>query len=82
MQARYAELAARTGATFPASAKAGGLSVANKQLIEIMRAVQARHSVLIMDEPTAPLGPAERGRLVRSGRPAAGGRHRDHLHFP
>jgi ABC-type sugar transport system ATPase subunit len=62
MQARYAELAARTGATFPASAKAGVLSVANKQLIEIMRAVQARHSVL-MDEPTAPLGPAERGRL-------------------
>ena len=63
MQSRYAELAARTGATFPASAKAGGLSVANKQLIEIMRAVQARHTVLIMDEPTAPLGPAERGRL-------------------
>ena len=61
MQSRYAELAARTGATFPASAKAGVLSVANKQLIEIMRAVQARHNVLIMDEPTAPLGPAERG---------------------
>ncbi len=63
MRARFAELAARTGATFPAEAKAGTLSVANKQLIEIMRAVQARHSVLIMDEPTAPLGPAERGRL-------------------
>ncbi len=63
MRTRFAELAARTGATFPAEAKAGGLSVANKQLVEIMRAVQARHSVLIMDEPTAPLGPAERGRL-------------------
>jgi ABC-type sugar transport system ATPase subunit len=63
MRARFAELAAHTGATFAADAKAGGLSVANKQLIEIMRAVQARHSVLIMDEPTAPLGPAERGQL-------------------
>ena len=63
MRARFAELAARTGVTFPPDAKAGELSVANKQLIEIMRAVQARHSVLIMDEPTAPLGPAERDRL-------------------
>ena len=32
-------------------------------MIEIMRAVQARHNVIIMDEPTAPLGPAERSRL-------------------
>ena len=63
MRARFAELAARTGAGFAADTKAGKLSVANKQLIEIMRAVQAQHSVLIMDEPTAPLGPAERGRL-------------------
>jgi len=63
MRTRFAALAERTGATFPAEARAGTLSVANKQLIEIMRALEARHTVLIMDEPTAPLGPAERGRL-------------------
>jgi ABC-type sugar transport system ATPase subunit len=63
MRARFAELAARLGAPFAPDHKAGALSVANQQLIEIMRAVQARHSVLIMDEPTAPLGPAERGKL-------------------
>lgn len=63
MRRRFAELAAHTGAGFPAEAKAGALSVANKQLIEIMRAVQAKHSVMIMDEPTASLGPAERARL-------------------
>ncbi len=63
MKARFGALAARTGASFAPETKAGTLSVANQQLIEIMRAVQAKHSVLIMDEPTAPLGPAERGKL-------------------
>ena len=41
-------------------AKASTLSVANQQMLEIMRAVQADHNVIIMDEPTAPLGPFER----------------------
>jgi ABC-type sugar transport system ATPase subunit len=44
-------------------AKAGTLSVANQQMLEIMRAVHAEHDVIIMDEPTAPLGPFERSRL-------------------
>ena len=39
------------------------LSVANQQMLEIMRAVHAKHDVIIMDEPTAPLGPFERTRL-------------------
>jgi ABC-type sugar transport system ATPase subunit len=42
---------------------AGTLSVANQQMIEILRAVQTDQNVLIMDEPTAPLGPYERARL-------------------
>jgi ABC-type sugar transport system ATPase subunit len=33
---------------------AGTLSVANQQMIEILRAVQTDQNVLIMDEPTAP----------------------------
>ena len=44
-------------------AKANTLSVANQQMLEIMRAVHAEHDVIIMDEPTAPLGPFERARL-------------------
>lgn len=43
--------------------KATTLSVANQQMLEIMRAVHAEHDVIIMDEPTAPLGPFERSRL-------------------
>ena len=42
---------------------ANTLSIANQQMLEIMRAVHAEHDVIIMDEPTAPLGPFERSRL-------------------
>jgi ABC-type sugar transport system ATPase subunit len=63
MERRYAELAAWMGVGIPAHARAGSLSVANQQMVEIMRAVQADHRVLIMDEPTAPLGPFERSKL-------------------
>jgi ABC-type sugar transport system ATPase subunit len=63
MEKRFAELAAWMGLKIPAHAKAGTLSVANQQMLEIMRAVQAEQSILIMDEPTAPLGPYERSRL-------------------
>lgn len=63
MRARYAEVSAWMGIDIPAGARAGGLSVANQQMLEIMRAVLADGRVLIMDEPTAPLGPFERERL-------------------
>ncbi|GGC54197.1 sugar ABC transporter ATP-binding protein [Chelatococcus reniformis] len=63
MERRFAELAEWMGLKVAAHAKAGTLSVAQQQMLEIMRAVQADQSVLIMDEPTAPLGPYERSRL-------------------
>ncbi|MBN9021371.1 MAG: sugar ABC transporter ATP-binding protein [Rhizobiales bacterium] len=63
MERRFQELAAWMGLKIAPHAKAGTLSVANQQMLEIMRAVQAEHSVIIMDEPTAPLGPFERSRL-------------------
>lgn len=63
MEKRFSELADWMGVTIAPHAKAETLSVANQQMLEIMRAVQAEHDVLIMDEPTAPLGPFERSRL-------------------
>ncbi len=60
MERRFAELAALMGVTLSPHQRAGALPVASQQMIEIMRAIEAEHSVLIMDEPTAPLGPFER----------------------
>jgi len=63
MERRFGELAAWMGLKIAPHVKAGSLSVANQQMLEIMRAVQADRGVLIMDEPTAPLGPYERAKL-------------------
>ncbi|MBC7735460.1 MAG: sugar ABC transporter ATP-binding protein [Bacteriovorax sp.] len=63
MTRRFEELSEWMGFTVAPQARASTLSVANLQMLEIMRAVQADRDVLIMDEPTAPLGPFERSRL-------------------
>jgi ABC-type sugar transport system ATPase subunit len=63
MRARYAELSSWMGVAIAPSVKAGTLPIASQQMLEIMRAVLAEGRVLIMDEPTAPLGPFERERL-------------------
>jgi rhamnose transport system ATP-binding protein len=63
MERRFGELAEWIGLKVSPDVKANTLSVANQQLLEIMRAVQADHKIIIMDEPTAPLGPFERARL-------------------
>jgi ABC-type sugar transport system ATPase subunit len=59
----FKALAARTGVSVDPNAKAGSLSVATQQMLEIMRALAANHRILIMDEPTSSLGPAEREHL-------------------
>ncbi|MGA9322817.1 MAG: sugar ABC transporter ATP-binding protein [Xanthobacteraceae bacterium] len=63
MEKRFRELAQWMGVNISPHVKANTLSVANQQMLEIMRAVHAEHDVIIMDEPTAPLGPFERSRL-------------------
>ncbi len=63
MHARFSELSVWMGIDIPPRLKAGFLSVANQQMLEIMRAVLSDGRILIMDEPTAPLGPFERQRL-------------------
>jgi ABC-type sugar transport system ATPase subunit len=60
---RFKELADTLGTDIDPNAVAGSLSVANQQLLEIMRALEAEHRILILDEPTTSLGAPERQKL-------------------
>jgi ribose transport system ATP-binding protein len=51
------------GTRIPTSARAGGLSVAQQQLVEIARALVGESKLLILDEPTAALSRHEVERL-------------------
>ncbi|MCF8525988.1 MAG: sugar ABC transporter ATP-binding protein [Candidatus Nanopelagicales bacterium] len=51
------------GLTRPLRTPAGALTPADQQLLEIAKAVYRRASTVIMDEPTAALGDADRQRL-------------------
>ncbi|MTD56068.1 ATP-binding cassette domain-containing protein [Amycolatopsis sp. RM579] len=62
MRTRLAKASARLG-HIPPDVAAGALSVADQQLIEIMRALEANPRVLLFDEPTASLAKSERDRL-------------------
>jgi ABC-type sugar transport system ATPase subunit len=59
----FRELTTRLGLTIDPDARAASLSAANQQMLEIMRALATDHRILIIDEATASLGPAERERL-------------------
>ncbi|WP_019658694.1 sugar ABC transporter ATP-binding protein [Variovorax atrisoli] len=58
-----ARLLQRLGADFTADVVVGTLSIAQRQLVEIARALQFEARVLIMDEPTTPLSEHETARL-------------------
>ena len=47
----------------PVSVPAGALSLAQRQLLEVVKALLARPEVLLLDEPTAALGPEEVAQL-------------------
>jgi ABC-type sugar transport system ATPase subunit len=61
--ARYDEAARAMQVEIPPGAVAGRLSTAQQQLLEVMRALAAERRVIVMDEPTASLGHAERATL-------------------
>ena len=53
----------RLGAKFGPETLVGALSIAERQLVEIARAIHARSRILIMDEPTTALSSRETDRL-------------------
>lgn len=63
MEAGCVEVLARLGAEFKATTPVSVLSIAERQLVEIARALHANASVLVMDEPTTPLSSRETDRL-------------------
>ncbi len=58
------------------------LTVAQRQLLELTKAIAANPRVLILDEPTAPLGADRVATVFELVREATRGRGRGHLHLP
>lgn len=64
MRAEYRELCQRLKVDIDPDARAGDLSVAQQQSLEIMRALRSNARVLLFDEPTASLALPERQTLL------------------
>lgn len=62
---RYDALVERTGFELPADARVGDLRIAERQKVEILRALARDARVIVMDEPTAALSRPEAELLLR-----------------
>jgi simple sugar transport system ATP-binding protein/ribose transport system ATP-binding protein len=60
---RFRELAHRVGFELSPDVRAGSLSIADQQKVEIMRALSRNASIVVMDEPTAALSDNETAAL-------------------
>ena len=60
MRRRFFELAKVLDVHIDPTANAGTLPLAQQRQLELMRAINANHRIVIMDEPTAALGPHDR----------------------
>jgi len=65
MRRRYVQLCQELDVASHPDVGAGTLSVADQQLIEIMRALVSDPQIILLDEPTASLAPHERTVLLR-----------------
>ena len=63
MRRRFRELASRVGFDLPPDVRAGNLSTADQQKVEIMRALSRNAAIVVMDEPTAALSDHESAAL-------------------
>ncbi len=68
LQSRVEQLMQRTRLPLDPSARAGDLSVALKQRLEILKALAGDAAILLLDEPTAVLAPAEAHELLALAR--------------
>lgn len=64
IRSEYLALCKRLRVTIPARTLAGKLSIADQQILEIMRALVAKASIILLDEPTAALSASERESLL------------------
>jgi rhamnose transport system ATP-binding protein len=65
MRTRFELLCKDVGLSIPAGARAGDLSVADQQMLEIMRALESGARIILLDEPTTSLVQSERETLFR-----------------
>jgi ribose transport system ATP-binding protein len=73
MHAAAREMLAEVGLDIQTRRRVDALSVAQRQLLEIAKALGRRPLVLILDEPTSALGPAESDRVLELARRHASG---------
>jgi len=73
LRARVLGLMERVGLPLEPSAVAGGLTVAARQRLEILKALAADATILLLDEPTAVLAPPDAAELLRVVRDFAAG---------
>ncbi len=64
MRSRSAQLFAELGVDLDPDRRAAGLSIADQQLVEIVKALSTDARVIVMDEPTAALSANEADRLL------------------
>jgi ABC-type sugar transport system ATPase subunit len=65
MRNQYQAACARVGVSIPADARGSSLSVADQQMLEIMRALESGARLILLDEPTTSLVHHERENLFR-----------------
>jgi len=65
-RARAGEALHRLGLDIPSSTLVGNLSLAERQMVEIAKALSTNPRILVLDEPTAPLGPRESAQLFEA----------------